>query len=100
MRNSSTRKPTHKSMRGGRRNTEPPGEQVPDNGRNNAGEDQRQRYILFVDSFGYSGGYIEIGKDVQGNEIKKAAQRTAWKGVRTLVETTVAMEFAASWKPL
>ena len=30
----------------------------------------------------------------------KAAQITAWKGVNTLVETIVAIEFAASWKPL
>ena len=29
-------------------------------------------------------------------KLKTAAQTTAWKGVRTLVETTVAMEFAAS----
>src|SRR5690625_3272531 len=29
-----------------------------------------------------------------------AAKNTAWPGVRTLVATTVAMEFAVSWKPL
>src|ERR1700681_824071 len=29
-------------------------------------------------------------------KLNKAAQSTAWKGVRTLVETMVAMEFAAS----
>jgi len=28
----------------------------------------------------------------------QAARRTAWRGVRTLVETTVAMELAVSWK--
>jgi len=33
-------------------------------------------------------------------KLKKAAQRTAFWGDRTRVETTVAMEFAASWKPL
>src|SRR5207247_10595366 len=33
-------------------------------------------------------------------KLKKAAHTTAWSGVRTRVETTVAMEFAASWKPL
>jgi hypothetical protein len=32
--------------------------------------------------------------------LKAAAQTTAWKGVNTFVETTVAIEFAASWKPL
>src|SRR6266581_3889069 len=29
-----------------------------------------------------------------------AASRTAWRGVSTLVETTVAIELAVSWKPL
>ena len=33
-------------------------------------------------------------------KLKKAAQATACVGVRTRVETTVAMELAASWKPL
>ena len=32
--------------------------------------------------------------------LKKAARAMAWRGVRTLVETTVAMALAASWKPL
>ena len=31
--------------------------------------------------------------------LKEAAQITACTGVRTLVETTVAIEFAASWNP-
>src|SRR5678815_3233851 len=33
-------------------------------------------------------------------KLKNAAQSTAFWGERTRVETTVAMEFAASWKPL
>jgi len=33
-------------------------------------------------------------------KLKKAAQMTAWRGVRTRVETTVAIEFAASCMPL
>ena len=32
-------------------------------------------------------------------KLKKAAQTTARRGVSTRVETTVAMEFAESWKP-
>jgi hypothetical protein len=32
--------------------------------------------------------------------LKKAAQITAMRGVSTRVDTTVAMELAASWKPL
>jgi hypothetical protein len=32
--------------------------------------------------------------------LKKAAQSTAIRGVSTRVETIVAIEFAASWKPL
>ena len=32
--------------------------------------------------------------------LKKAAIAIACRGVRTLVETTVAIAFAASWKPL
>ncbi|MBS1163829.1 MAG: hypothetical protein H6R03_1725, partial [Burkholderiaceae bacterium] len=31
--------------------------------------------------------------------LKKAAKATAWCGLRTPVETTVAIELAASWKP-
>src|SRR6266705_1326221 len=33
-------------------------------------------------------------------KLKTAANRTAMRGVKTRVETTVAMELAASWKPL
>jgi hypothetical protein len=33
-------------------------------------------------------------------KLKNAAHSTAWKGVRTRVETMVAIELAASWKPL
>ncbi len=33
-------------------------------------------------------------------KLKNAAQMTALPGDRTRVETTVAIEFAASWKPL
>ena len=33
-------------------------------------------------------------------KLKKAAHATASSGVRTRVETTVAIEFAASWNPL
>src|SRR3712207_6753936 len=33
-------------------------------------------------------------------KLKNAARLIAWRGVRTLVETTVAIAFAASWKPL
>ena len=35
----------------------------------------------------------------KATKLKNADQITAWVGERTLVETTVAMEFAASWKP-
>ena len=33
-------------------------------------------------------------------KLKNAAQMTAWPGDSTRVDTTVAIEFAASWKPL
>src|SRR3989454_5820638 len=33
-------------------------------------------------------------------KLKNAAHTTAWSGVNTRVETTVAIELAASWKPL
>src|SRR5262245_6346785 len=39
-------------------------------------------------------------KPKAATKLKKAAHTTAWLGVSTRVETTVAMEFAASWKPL
>ena len=39
-------------------------------------------------------------KPKAATKLKNAAQTTACMGVRTRVETTVAMELAASWKPL
>src|SRR5829696_6629458 len=41
-----------------------------------------------------------VWKTRKAMKLKKAAQMTASCGVRTLVETTVAIELAASWKPL
>jgi hypothetical protein len=38
-------------------------------------------------------------KTKAATKLKKEAQSTAARGVRTLVETTVATEFAASWNP-
>src|SRR6267143_1877146 len=38
-------------------------------------------------------------KTKAARKLKKAAQSTATRGVRTLVETTVATELAASWNP-
>lgn len=40
------------------------------------------------------------GKIVNAIKLKKAAMETAAKGERTLVDTTVAIEFAESWNPL
>src|SRR6185436_1473986 len=40
-----------------------------------------------------------VSKMRKATKLKKAAQITAWKGRSTRVLTTVAMEFAASWKP-
>ena len=39
-------------------------------------------------------------EDPKAMKLKKAAQITAAPGLSTRVETTVAMELAASWKPL
>src|SRR5690606_23039852 len=41
-----------------------------------------------------------ISNTITAAKLKVAAQITAWCGFRTLVETIVAIEFAASWKPL
>src|SRR5919206_81053 len=41
-----------------------------------------------------------VPKTRNATKLKKAAHATASRGVSTLVETTVAMEFAASWNPL
>src|SRR6188768_1229555 len=38
-------------------------------------------------------------KNAHAATLKNAAQSTACQGLRTPVDTTVAMEFAASWKP-
>ena len=40
------------------------------------------------------------GKTTKAMKLKNAAQTTAARGVSTRVDTTVAIEFAASWKPL
>ena len=36
----------------------------------------------------------------KATKLNNAAHNTAWNGESTLVDTMVAMEFAASWKPL
>ena len=36
----------------------------------------------------------------KATKLKNAAHITAWNGVSTFVETIVAIELAASWKPL
>jgi len=41
-----------------------------------------------------------VRKTAKAMKLKKAAQTTANRGLSTLVETTVAIELAASWKPL
>src|SRR5918995_3453040 len=41
-----------------------------------------------------------VWKTRNATKLNSAAQMTASRGVRTLVETTVAIELAASWKPL
>jgi hypothetical protein len=41
-----------------------------------------------------------VPKTAKAMKLKKAAQITAIPGERTRVDTTVAIEFAASWKPL
>src|SRR5215218_4843847 len=41
-----------------------------------------------------------VWKTRKAMKLNRAAQTTASRGVRTRVETTVAMELAASWKPL
>ena len=40
-----------------------------------------------------------VPKTRKATKLKKAAQATARRGVSTRVDTTVAMELAASWKP-
>src|SRR5438445_11795761 len=41
-----------------------------------------------------------VWKMKYATKLKKAAHRTAMRGDSTRVETTVAIEFAASWNPL
>ena len=40
--------------------------------------------------------YLDIKK---ATKLKNAAHKTAWKGVKTFVDTMVAMELAESWNP-
>ena len=41
-----------------------------------------------------------VSKTRKATKLKKAAQSTATRGDSTRVETTVAIELAASWNPL
>ncbi len=41
-----------------------------------------------------------VPKPNAATKLKNAAHSTAWPGVSTRVETTVAIELAASWNPL
>jgi hypothetical protein len=41
-----------------------------------------------------------VPKPKAATKLKNAAQMTALPGVSTRVDTTVAIEFAASWNPL
>ena len=49
---------------------------------------------------GLAAGSTPSPKPNAATKLKKAAQTTALPGESTRVDTTVAMEFAASWKPL
>ena len=40
-----------------------------------------------------------LGAAAMAKKLKMLANSTAWRGLSTPVETTVAIEFAASWKP-
>ena len=75
---------------------EPPRDQVPDDRADERREDEeriddRRIHDALADRLGDA-----VSKENAATKLKNAAQMTAWPGVSTRVETTVAMEFAAS----
>ena len=87
-------------VRGARRNAVVPGDEVPGDGADQRAEDHAvvdERGI--DDALAHRGGHGQVEERPRRATLKNAAQSTACQGLSTPVETTVAMEFAASWKP-
>ena len=98
-----TDEPADQGVRGGRRQAEPPGEQVPADG-----ADQRRRRRApgpsvpgrrVDDALADRSAATFVPKKAPTRFIT-AAMPSATRGVSARVETEVAMAFAASWKPL
>src|SRR5690606_736935 len=68
MHQGSTQETTDEGMRGGGRNTEPPREQVPENGCNKASENYFEIDKIFVDGFGNSITDFKFADNIHGNK--------------------------------
>ena len=87
-------------MRGGAGKPQIPGDEIPDDGAEEAGEDDvgidhADVDQSLADRLGHGGA-----DDERGHEVEERGPEDRDPGVRTRVETTVAMELALSWKPL
>ena len=91
-----TGKSSDQSMRRRRRNTKPPGEKIPIMAAINPEKINNKCNEIFLYRFSNSIGNTMIFKNKKSNKIENGSPKTAWKGVNTLVETTVAIELAAS----
>ena len=82
------------------RQAEVPGDQVPDDGADQPARITAEVTTLMSIMPEPIVFATAVPKTNAATKLKNAAQMTAWPGDRTRVETTVAMELAASWKPL
>jgi hypothetical protein len=77
------------------------GDQVPRDGAGEPAEDHPLvHHARIHDALAHGLGHLDAEAEGAATKLKKAAHATACMGVSTRVETTVAMELAASWKPL
>ncbi len=80
------------------RQTEPPGDQIPDDRADQTGQhhlDIDRIGAVDLDDLGDRIGHSR-GEHEHGDEIEEGRPETATRGLSTRVETTVAMELAAS----
>ncbi len=100
VRHGSARISSNQRMGRARGQCHPPRDQVPGDGTDQTGQDHMRRDMFEVYHPGTHSFRNTRAEAESSHEVKKAAQATACKGVSTRVETTVAMELAASWNPL
>ena len=76
------------------------GDQVPADGADQPGEHDADRQHVGVDDAGGDGGGDDGAEHQEGDEVEERRPHHRQAGDKTWVETTVAIELAASWNPL